>query len=316
MKKNLTILTFVIMLAGALYYFHQGNKSKGPGDNDGQKEVLFTFVVLGDSKILPDPQWRGNKILTQLVEAINKDNPNLVFYLGDGPDEGGPISNMVLFRETLNRLNSPWYPTIGNHEIYRGGSPEGNAGDGERNFQEVFSDKLPVKDAQGKRVSYYSFDYHGSHFIVLDTAWQAMKDVEKNGLQPQNAQWEWLVRDLESSRPRSEYIFIFGHEPPLMPYSAREMPYYQKVSDLYGSTWNNPHTVESFIQLCRQYRVDTVFSGHFHTYLNFKDGETTHMISGGAGANLHVPPEYGGYYHYVRCFVEKDRVSYQVMRLN
>lgn len=289
------LLIFIIVLCSCVPL----KKSTEQGADVERETVVksqgsFQFAVLGDSKILPDrPQWKGNAILAKLVQRINQDNPDLVIYLGDGPDEGGPISNMVSFREMLGKLKSPWYPAIGNHEIIRGAGKDGNRGDGESNYLEVFNDKLPV-DFRGNRVSYYSFNYRNSHFIVLDTAWQERKDGEKYGLYPGSTQWEWLVQDLKSSQPGCKHIFIFGHEPPLIPYKSGGENDSKKLSDLYGTTWNNYQVVESFVQLCHQQHVDAVFSGHIHAYLNFKDGEVTHIITGDAGASLYAPPELGG----------------------
>jgi hypothetical protein len=279
-------------------------------------ERSFQFVVLGDSKILAEqPQWRGNVILSELIQRINKDKPAFVVYLGDGPDQGGPVLEMRAFRNALSLLNCAWYPVIGNHELSRGAGPDGKKGDGEANFLEVFGDKLPVQDARGNKVSYYSFNYQDAHFIVLDTAWQDRSGRSEQGLTTGSAQWKWLERDLQSARSGNRHIFIFGHEPPLVQIAADKKPN-QKLSDRYITTWNDIKVVESFIELCRQYHVEAVISGHFHAYRLFEENDTTHLISGGAGADLHVPPEFGGYYHYVRCTVAGDNVSYEVVRLN
>jgi len=282
----------------------------------GQKEESsFKFAVLGDSKVLPkQPHYPNNVILLDLLKSINKDDSDFTIYVGDGPDLGGPISYMISFREALNKLKKPWYPVIGNHELSGGASPDGIEGDGEYNFIKVFEDRLPLKDLQGNRVSYYSFDYMNSHFVVLNTAWQDSKGHKNNKLYPGNAQWEWLAQDLEAARPKSMHIFLFGHEPPLMPNKPELADNTKKFSSMYRTFWDDPKAVDAFIQLCQKYRVDAVFSGHFHGYLDFKNGDTTHIITGGAGADLHAPAEAGGYYHYVRCGVEGEHVNYEVIR--
>lgn len=280
-----------------------------------KKEGSFTFAVLGDSKVLPEkPHYHNNVILLDLLKSINKDDPDFTIYVGDGPDLGGPISYMISFREIMNKLKNPWYPVIGNHELSGGAAPDGRDGDGENNFVKVFEDRLPLKDLQGNRVSYYSFDYMNSHFIVLDTAWQDSKGHKKNKLYPGNAQWEWLSQDLESARLKSMHIFLFGHEPPLLPNKHELAENSKRFNSIYRTFWDDPKAVEDFIQLCQKYRVDAVFSGHFHGYLDFKNDETTHIITGGAGADLHAPAEAGGFYHYVRCQVEDEHVSYEVVQ--
>jgi 3',5'-cyclic AMP phosphodiesterase CpdA len=220
---------------------------------------------------------------------------------------------MYYFREEFGKLKVPYYPVIGNHEISRGSSLDGTQGDGEENFIKVFGDRLPNKDSCGNKVCYYSFDYHDSHFIVLNTAWQHQPENERRVLYPGGEQWQWLVRDLKSSRARSSHIFIFCHEPPLLP-------------DLSGGVfiagdlnrfpiWADAKAIESFDLLCRDYQVDAVFSGHLHAFANFKDGDVTHIITGGAGSNLHLPAVLGGYYHYVTCTVRGEQVQYEAVRL-
>lgn len=282
---------------------------------NSRKDFSLKFVVLGDTKILPDqPDWRGNKILSKIIEEINTESPDFVVYLGDGPDFGGPVANMCLFREYLNRLKCPWYTAIGNHEIMRGAGIDGKSGDGEDNYLEVFADKLPLKDPGGNRVSYYSFDFAESHFVIIDTAWQD-RGKGPYALYPGSRQWNWLVSDLEKAARYSRHIFICGHEPPLIPYRLGDKSSSLKYDSSYGTTWSDASTVEAFVLLCSQYKVDAVFSGHFHGYMSFKEGETRHIITGGAGADLHTLPEYGGYYHYTRCFMEGSEVKYEVKRI-
>ncbi len=278
----------------------QDPASSGPEAGRPTQEASFRFAVFGDSKILPEhPQWQGNVVLSQIIGMINRDAPALVIYLGDGPDRGGPIENMRAFRKALEKLNPAWHPAIGNHEVLDGAGPDGKKGDGEENFISVFADKLPVQDGLGRKVSYYSFDYLESHFIVLDTAWPGS---EKYGLFPGSSQWQWLVQDLEAARPKNRHIFVFGHQPPLNPSAP-------------GYSWNNPKAAGDFLQLCRQYRVKAVFSGHYHAFKRFMDGDVTHIITGGGGAGLYAPPEAGGYFHYVLVTVTGDQVEYQVVRV-
>jgi 3',5'-cyclic AMP phosphodiesterase CpdA len=274
----------------------------------------FQFVVFGDSGIIPGrPDYPNNVILSSIIQDINQHNPALAVYAGDGTEQGGPISNMYFYREELSKLKVQYYPVIGNHEVSRGAFADGTQGDGEENFIKVFADRLPNRDSRGRQVCYYSFDYQDSHFIVLNTAWQHQPENESKGLYPGGEQWQWLVRDLKSSRQRSNHIFIICHEPHLLP-------------DLSGGVfiagdlnrfpvWYDAKAIESFRLLCHEYRVDAVFSGHLHAYANFKDGDITHIITGGAGSNLHLPSVLGGYYHFVICTVSGEQVQYEAVRL-
>lgn len=287
---------------------------------DGTEKIrlagdTFQFAVFGDSGVIAGKSdYPSNAILSQMVQNINRQNLVLAVYTGDGVEQGGPVANMYLFREELSKLKFPYYPLIGNHEIFRGAAYDGTKGDGEGNFIKVFKDRLPLKDSRGRQVCYYSFDYQDAHFIVLNTAWQHRAENDKKGLYPGGEQWRWLVQDLESSRARSRNIFIFCHEPPLLPDLAGGVLIPGGLSRL--PIWKNAKAVESFNLLCQEYRVDAVFSGHLHAYANFKDGDVTHIITGGAGSSLHLPAVMGGYYHYVVCTVSGDQVQYEAVRLD
>lgn len=271
----------------------------------------FTFDVLGDSKILPGQEnWQGNRVLEKSLAQINRDNPALVVYLGDGVDQGGPSENLSAFREYLAKLQPPWYPVIGNHELNNGAGPDGRGGNGENNFRQIFSDKLPAKGQ-----SYYSFDYQNSHFIVLDTAWQSGKGPKEAELKPGSQQWEWLQKDLNSSRQRSQHIFIFGHKPPVYPFKAGGPDTVSNLSATYGSSWEDPKVAAEFIKLASDYKVDAVFSGHIHLYNRLEVQGVPYFITAGAGARLYASPDKGGFYHYLRCRVNGEKVSFQVVKL-
>ncbi len=270
----------------------------------------FVFDVMGDSKILPGREkWRGNMVLAEAVKQINQDEPALVVYLGDGADQGGPVGNLTAFKGYLEKLKSPWYPVIGNHELKHGARPDGRGGNGEGNFRQVFAGKL----LQGK--SYYSFDYLNSHFIVLDTAWQTGDGPPDAELKPGSQQWVWLCQDLAAARQKSQHIFIFGHKPPVSPYHAGGPDTATNLPDGHGSSWGDPRAAVEFMNLAVKYKVDAVFSGHIHMYNRLDIKGVPYIITAGAGANLYAAPEQGGYYHYMRCRVSEGQVTYEVVKL-
>ncbi|OPX86073.1 MAG: Calcineurin-like phosphoesterase [Pelotomaculum sp. PtaB.Bin013] len=272
----------------------------------------FTFDVLGDSKILPGKEnWLGNRVLAEAVTRINQDNPTLVVYLGDGADQGGPVENLAAFRSYLDKLQPSWYPVIGNHELNKGADPNGLAGNGEGNFQRVFTDKLPM---QGR--SYYSFNYLNTHFIVLDTAWQSGYGPAEAELKPGSQQWEWLSQDLENASKQSRHIFIFGHKPPVSPFRAGGPDTESNLPDGHGSSWGDPGVAAEFMQLVASYHVDAVFSGHIHMYNRLDIQGLPYIITAGAGASLYASQESGGFYHYVKCRIDGEQVSYEVVKLS
>lgn len=290
---------------------NENGNSALTANNGASSKDSFVFDVFGDSKILPDREnWQGNIVLAESVSQINQDHPALSIYLGDGVDQGGPIENMKYFRNYMSNLNASWYPVIGNHELAHGAEVSGQGGDGENNFQQVFSDKLPQRG-----VSYYSFDYQKSHFIILDTAWQMGNGPPEANLKPGGSQWEWLCRDLTYARPRSQHIFIFGHKPPVSPFQVGGPNTETKMTDGRGSSWGNPADAEDFMKLAAKFQVDAVFSGHIHMYNRMDVQGIPYFITAGAGAGFYAPAESGGYYHYMRCRVAGGQVDYEVVKL-
>ncbi|MDD4178843.1 MAG: metallophosphoesterase [Candidatus Margulisbacteria bacterium] len=140
--------------------------------------------------------------------------------------------------------------------------------------------------------SYYSFDFDNSHFIVLDNAFKESFDRD---------QFEWLKLDLTLSR--AEHKFVFMHKPVFDP------------SAIYKDYIMSGRAVtEELMGLFQKYKVDYVFAGHIHGYAKSKRDGVTYIISGGAGSPLRLPPEFGGFYHYVKIEVDGSKVNDQIIR--
>ena len=129
----------------------------------------------------------------QAIDMVNELNPDFVLTGGDliadaleTPYE--KVDSLYnLYTEMSKKFNMPVYNTIGNHEhfgIYR-------KQDVDTNHPE-YNNRM-FEHRIGKR--YYSFDYKGWHFIVLDAV-SITKDRDYIGL-IEDDQIEWIKSDLQ-----------------------------------------------------------------------------------------------------------------------
>lgn len=140
---------------------------------------------------------------------------------------------------------------------------------------------------------YYSFDYEGDRFIFLNNAFKQSFDRE---------QFAWLKQELAGDKPR--HVFVFMHKPVFDP------------SEIYKSHVMSGRAVtEELMKLFAKCKVDYVFAGHIHGYAKSERDGVPYVVSGGGGGPLHLPPEFGGFYHYVRIDVDNGKIKDQVVRV-
>ena len=233
--------------------------------SDAQK---FSFAILGDRTHGSPENW---PITDRAVAEINLLRPDLVISVGDlqqgyaadesdapgetGGGTDGEIGGEAValqkqwaeYRQHLAPLQMPYYYVPGNHDIYNRTS----------------------YDHWRKNVgaTYYSFDYKGCHFLVLDTqearGLAATGEKGKDGITP--AQIEWVRRDIAALK-NTRHVFVFMHKP----------------------FFRDPgQPLQEWLQIQRilQDRPYTVFAGHIHqlAQMEVRDGHR-YFILGATGA--------------------------------
>ena len=172
----------------------------------------------------------------------------------------------------ISGLKVPVYNVLGNHDGVSGGW---------RVFQNVFG------------ALYYSFDYEGSHFVILNNAFKESFD---------SRQFNWLKNDLANSRAKHKFVFM--HKPVFDP------------SEIHKNYIMSGRAVtEELMRLFARHKVDYVFAGHLHGYAKAERDGVVYIVTGGAGAPLYLPPELGGFYHYVRLDVEGGKIRDRAVRV-
>ena len=238
------------------------------------KDRTFRFVVLGDTRphgdsedpITQPPQFKEN------IRAINLLRPDFVIDVGDLIRGYTDDPNLIIrewedFDHTITAFKMPFHMVVGNHDVWNEES--------ERIYNERYGQL------------YYSFDFNGSHFIVLDSEQtHAMNNIG-------GEQLSWLEGDL-AAHAEVNHMFVFVHKP-LWRYEE--------------SNWN-----ADVHPLLARYGVRAVFAGHWHVYTKSKERDgVKYFITGGGGAEIVDPETLGGFYHFMHVSVG-DGVEYAVVR--
>ncbi|MFH1576516.1 MAG: metallophosphoesterase [Candidatus Margulisiibacteriota bacterium] len=140
---------------------------------------------------------------------------------------------------------------------------------------------------------YYSFDYKNSHFIVLNNAFKGYFDAQ---------QFQWLKKDL--AKTGKDHIFVFMHRPVFDP------------SEIYKNyVMSGREVTKQLMALFEKYQVDYVIAGHIHGYARAERRGIVYVVSGGAGAPLYLPADFGGFYHYVRIDVNGEMITDRTVKI-
>jgi len=233
----------------------------------------FYFIVMGDNrgaKALEQPE-----VFKQIIREVNLLNPDLVIIGGDliygyTSDTGLIKREWQNFKHIVSELDAPYYLVVGNHDVW------------DEVSQQIYLEECgPL---------YYSFDYKGCHFIVLDT------EIPGQVNYITGEQLQWLKGDLEHHKDAT-HIFVFMHRP-VWAYEGTP-----------GKVW-----MHDIHPLLVKYGVDIVFSGHWHVYeIDYRDG-IRYVITGGAGAPIGEYPQVGDFHHYLLCTVDGESVEIAVIK--
>jgi UDP-2,3-diacylglucosamine pyrophosphatase LpxH len=241
-------------------------------DLEIREEIIFSFAVFGDNRPKDDYSPQPEEFL-RILKLIKDYNPDFAFSTGDiiygGTADKEVIERKFLdFLDAISILNCKLYIAPGNHDVNN------------KISREYFQDFINSDEK-----SYYYFEYKDVYFIVLDTY------EEKQG-QIIGSQLLWLEDLLKILKEKK--VFVFLH-PPIYSILNPEC-----ITD--GSlhiAFSDKENQNYLRYLFNEFKVDGVFSGHEHLFNRQKILNTTYIITGGSGANLHVSKYRGGFYHFL-----------------
>lgn len=248
----------------------------------------FSFIVYGDSRP-PSATAQQPPINQRIIEEANLLGSDFIINVGDMvwgymSSEEEAVRQYKDLMVLIKKCEIPFYPVVGNHDVA--------SKLGEKLYLENFPNKL-----------YYSFNYQGSHFIILDT------DIGGPTGEVGEKQIEWLKKDLEENK-QAENIFAFMHRP--MYFGDDVLPDLSEGEFSRKTSWAKEAELKTVEKLFLDYKVQYVFAGHIHLYSKLKKDGITYYVTGGGGAES-VAPQLNGFAHYLLVRVNGTKVSVDVI---
>lgn len=137
---------------------------------------------------------------------------------------------------------------------------------------------------------YYSFDYEKCHFIMIDTS------VINDSDEMEQKQVEWLERDLKKHK-KARLTFVFYHKPFWFEAMAAGRD-------------------DMLHAMFREYGVDYVITGHYHTYCAAEWDGIEYYIAGSSGAAVGEESDLRGkFFNYLWVTVGDDEADVTLVKL-
>lgn len=231
----------------------------------------FTFAIIGDKTGGGEQNW---PIFDMAMEEINLLNPDFAITIGDHIQGYVTDLNKVKsmwdeYKEHISKLKIPVILLPGNHDI---------------------SNKAMYnywKENLGK--TYYSFDYKGCHFLVLNTE---ESQAQENAELAEKALLDFALNDIQKNK-NARHIFVFMHKP----------------------LWVETKKWEPFEAALKGTKA-SVFGGHWHQLIYEQRDDITYIVIGSTGAGINdIPvPQLGIFHHYALVSVEDSNANIAIIR--
>ncbi|MCG7405976.1 metallophosphoesterase [Paenibacillus sp. ACRRX] len=249
-------------------------------------DKAFEITIIGDGGYL-NSALQVNVCDLQLqahIARIQNESSELLLYTGDIV-ECDTLDNYKLAVQRMENFRLPYVMTIGNHEI---------AGTNQRtHYQQAFGE------------TNFVLDYANLTIIGVDTAAGHISASDRS-------QWSWLAEMVDQAA--GQHIVILMHTPP----DETDACGYDHQT---GHGFMDEGEAQRLYALLAQAKVQRavgemlVLCGDFHAYMYKKVDNVHYLITGGGGKQTHVPPESGGFYHYIQLCVDQEHVCWKVVPL-
>ena len=229
----------------------------------------FRFVFMTDIHIQPEKE--AVKGFTAAIDRVNELEPDFVITGGDlimdalAVSYGRADTLYGLFHEVIGGLKMPVYHTMGNHEIM-GWSDKSTVDEAHPEFgKKIFKNRIGEP--------YYSFNYGGWHFLVLDSVEEGDSTTYKGGVDA--VQMDWIRGDLSGVGPETP-IIVSVH----IPFFSMETQIFRGVMEP-NPVWAVINNANEVLELFKDHNLKLVLQGHQHI-LEAIYVRDTWFITGGA----------------------------------
>ncbi len=261
-QRSLKVFLTTVLALGFLMLSGQTSLEKTAGSG-------FRFVFMTDIHVQPEKE--GVKGFTAAVDRVNELEPDFVITGGDlimdalETSYGRADTLYGLFHEVTEGLKMPVYHTMGNHDIL-GWSDESTVDEAHPEFgKKIFKNRIGEP--------YYSFNYGGWHFLVLDSVEEGDSVTYKGGVD--SVQMDWIRNDLAGTRPEVP-IIVSVH----IPFFSMETQIFRGVMEP-NPVWAVINNANEVLELFKDHNLKLVLQGHQHI-LEAIYVRDTWFITGGA----------------------------------
>lgn len=222
------------------------------GQNTGAKDGFFYFVMA-------DPQlfWGSKEDWARAIGYANKLRPDFVVVCGDLVNHAGNEDEIKAYLEVAGTLDKsiPLHNVAGNHD-----------------YNPADTKSLALYQSRFG-APWYSFEHKNCLFVVVEST------MIKAGVEGPVYQWQmqWLEQTLEAARGKGyDHITVYTHYPLALREANEDDEYF-----------NLPKARRmKLLEMFHEYKVEAVFSGHFHHNAYVRDGELELITTSSSGKAL------------------------------
>lgn len=224
----------------------------------------FKFAFLTDIHLNKEDNGDGLNGLKQALNRTKELDADFIITGGDHVDVTGMTDNPItreeadnlytVLKQTFDSTETPYYPTIGNHDRYW------DKKDGFVNGDELFKTYF-------KR-SYYSFKKNGVHFFVLNS----VQSGGETGFLVNEEQVKWIKNELKDIHPETPIVI------------STHVPFYSLYYPVVENRYVFVDVISNYKELLKtfeKHNLKIVLQGHQHIHEEIKL-QGVQFLTGGA----------------------------------